>query len=135
MGGVGPMFGQWNHFGAYAPEKIPYAIERYTNEVEAADPGAEPAARRDALARRRRIQHGRHHHLPVAAHRSRIAAVRRARYIDLAEYPHVKRWYDEIAARPAVQRGLAVLAELREQETITEAEREVYFGKTQFTAR
>ncbi len=34
MGGVGPMFGQWNHFGAYAPEKVPYAIERYTNEVK-----------------------------------------------------------------------------------------------------
>src|SRR6516162_2347651 len=34
MGGVGPMFGQWNHFGAYAKEKIPYAIERYTNEVK-----------------------------------------------------------------------------------------------------
>src|SRR3954468_2788544 len=33
MGGVGPMFGQWNHFGAYAAEKLPYAIERYTNEV------------------------------------------------------------------------------------------------------
>ena len=34
MGGVGPMFGQWNHFAAYAKEKIPYAIERYTNEVK-----------------------------------------------------------------------------------------------------
>ncbi len=34
MGGVGPMFGQWNHFGAYAPEKIAYAIERYTNEAK-----------------------------------------------------------------------------------------------------
>jgi glutathione S-transferase len=34
MGGVGPMFGQWNHFGAYATERIPYAIERYTNEVK-----------------------------------------------------------------------------------------------------
>jgi len=34
MGGVGPMFGQWNHFAAYAVEKIPYAIERYTNEVK-----------------------------------------------------------------------------------------------------
>ena len=32
MGGVGPMFGQWNHFDAYAKEKLPYAIERYTNE-------------------------------------------------------------------------------------------------------
>ena len=34
MGGIGPMFGQWNHFGAYAPEKVPYAITRYTNEVK-----------------------------------------------------------------------------------------------------
>src|SRR5438477_12322755 len=33
MGGIGPMFGQWNHFGAYAKEKLPYATERYTNEV------------------------------------------------------------------------------------------------------
>jgi GST-like protein len=56
-------------------------------------------------------------------------------YIDLAEYPNVKRWYDEIAARPAVQRGLALLTEVREQTTITAAEREVYFGKTQFQAR
>ena len=55
--------------------------------------------------------------------------------IGLAEYPAVKRWYDEIAARPAVQRGLAVLAEGRDQKQITEAEREVMFGKTQFAAR
>ena len=34
MGGIGPMFGQWNHFGAYAPEPIPYAIERYGNEAK-----------------------------------------------------------------------------------------------------
>ena len=47
----------------------------------------------------------------------------------------MKRWYDEVAARPAVQRGLAVLAEGRDQRQITEAEREVMFGKTQFAAR
>ena len=55
--------------------------------------------------------------------------------LDLNDYPAVKRWYDEIAARPAVQRGLAVLAEGRDQSQITEAEREVMFGKTQFAAR
>ena len=55
--------------------------------------------------------------------------------IDLDDYPAVKRWYDEIAARPAVQRGVAVLAEGRDQSQITEAEREVMFGKTQFAAR
>ena len=56
-------------------------------------------------------------------------------YIDLDEYPAVKRWYDEIAARPAVQRGLAVLAEAQRPGQITDAEREVTFGKTQFVAR
>jgi GSH-dependent disulfide-bond oxidoreductase len=56
-------------------------------------------------------------------------------YIDLGQYAAVKRWYDEISARPAVQRGLAVLSEAREQKQITEAEREVMFGKTQFAAR
>jgi GST-like protein len=56
-------------------------------------------------------------------------------YIDLNGYPAVKRWYDEMAARPAVQRGLAVLADTRVQGQITDAERENTFGKTQFAAR
>jgi GSH-dependent disulfide-bond oxidoreductase len=136
MGGVGPMFGQWNHFGAYAPEKIPYAIERYTNESKRltrvlnqrlgetrwlagdeysmADIITFPWLRTGSQASPRFDERG---------------------YIDLAEFPHVKRWYDEIAARPAVQRGLDVLTQVREQRAITEAEREVYFGKTQFQAR
>ena len=57
------------------------------------------------------------------------------RNIDLAEFPSVKRWHDEIAARPAVQRGVAVLAEHQRRGQITDAERENYFGRTQFTAR
>jgi len=55
--------------------------------------------------------------------------------IGLAEYPAVKRWYDEIAARPAVQRGLAVLAEGPGQRPITDAEHENMFGATQFATR
>jgi GST-like protein len=55
--------------------------------------------------------------------------------IDLDDYPAVKRWYDEIAARPAVQRGVAVLADAQRPGQITDAEREVTFGKTQFAAR
>jgi len=47
----------------------------------------------------------------------------------------VKRWHDEMAARPAVQRGVAVLADRARQGSITDAERENYFGKTQFSAR
>jgi GSH-dependent disulfide-bond oxidoreductase len=57
------------------------------------------------------------------------------RNIDLADYPSVKRWHDEMAARPAVQRGVAVLADRARRGPITDTERENYFGKTQFAAR
>lgn len=56
------------------------------------------------------------------------------RSIDLANYPNVKRWHDAVAARPAVQRGFAVLAEKQRGGAMTDAEREVMFGKTQFAA-
>ena len=55
--------------------------------------------------------------------------------IDLKDYPAVKRWYDEIAARPAVQRGLAVLSEHQRDVQISDAEREITFGATQFAVR
>jgi GST-like protein len=57
------------------------------------------------------------------------------RGIDLADYPHVKRWHDAIAARPAVQRGVAVLAEHQRKCQMTDKERDIMFGKTQFAAR
>jgi GST-like protein len=128
MGGVGPMFGQWNHFAAYAVEKIPYAIERYTNEVK----------------RLHRVLDHRLEDAPYLAGAEYSMAdiiifpwIRGAerRNIDLADYPSVKRWHDEIAARPAVQRGVAVLADRARGGPITDAERENYFGKTQFAAR
>ena len=106
------MFGQWNHFGAYAKEKLPYAIERYTNEV----------------ARLSRVLNHRLEESPWLAGDEcsmadiitfpwiRNAVQSPPRFtgrgtIDLAEYPAMKRWYDEMTVRPAVQRGLAVLAE------------------------
>ena len=136
MGGIGPMFGQWNHFGAYASEKLPYAIERYTNEVH----------------RLTRVLNKRLEESPWLAgdeysiadiitfpwlrtasqHSPRFAE---RGYVELAEYPAVKRWFEEIDARPAVQRGLAVLSENREERRINDSEREVMFGKTQFAAR
>jgi GST-like protein len=136
MGGVGPMFGQWNHFGAYAPEKIPYAIERYANE-----------AKRLTRVMNHRLEEA--HWLAGGEYSMadiitfpwiRTATDRSPRfdergYIDLGDYPAVKRWLDEIEARPAVQRGLKVLADARDQSAITNTEREVYFGKTQFAAR
>jgi GSH-dependent disulfide-bond oxidoreductase len=128
MGGVGPMFGQWNHFAAYAVEKIPYAIERYTNEVKRLH---------RVLEHRLRETHwlaGDQYSMADIITFPWIRGAER-RNIDLAEYPAVRRWHDEIAARPAVQRGVAVLAEHQRRGSMTEAERENLFGKTQFVAR
>jgi GSH-dependent disulfide-bond oxidoreductase len=136
MGGIGPMFGQWNHFGAYAPEKVPYAIERYTNETK----------------RLTRVLNHRLDEAPWLAGDEysmadiitfpwiRTAAQTGARFaergsLDLAEYPAVKRWHDEMMARPAVQRGLAVLAGVQPDRQISDTERENTFGATQFTPR
>jgi GSH-dependent disulfide-bond oxidoreductase len=136
MGGIGPMFGQWNHFGAYAPEKVPYAITRYTNEVK-------------------RLTRVLNHRLEEAQWLAgdeysmadiitfpwiRTASEAGVRFaergsLDLAEHPSVKRWYDEIAARPAVQRGLAVLSDQQRDRKIDDTERENTFGATQFAAR
>ncbi len=128
MGGVGPMFGQYNHFAAYAPEKIPYAIERYTNEVkrlhrvldkrlgEAAYLAGDEYSMADICT------------FPWVRNPDR-------RGIDLSDYPNVKRWHDAIAARPAVRRGVQVLAENQRQGPMTNAEKEQLFGKTQFTPR
>ncbi len=136
MGGVGPMFGQWNHFGAYAPEKVPYAIARYTNESKRLT-----RVLNNRLGETRWLAGDEYSMADIITFPWLHTGCQKSPrfdergYINLDEYPNVKRWYDEIAARPAVQRGLALLTEVREQKAITEAEREVYFGKTQFQAR
>ncbi|MGH7092413.1 MAG: glutathione binding-like protein, partial [Stellaceae bacterium] len=136
MGGVGPMFGQWNHFGAYAKDRIPYAIDRYFSE-----------AKRLTRVLNHRLEEtqwlaGDEYSmadiitfpwLHTATEPSPRFDVRG--YINLDEFSNVKRWFDAIAARPAVKRGLQVLAAARDQKTITDAEREIYFGKTQFATR
>jgi GST-like protein len=128
MGGVGPMFGQYNHFANYAVEKLPYAIERYSNEVR----------------RLHRVLDKRLSEAEYLAGRDYSMAdiitfpwIRNPdrRGIDLADYPHVQRWHDAIAARPAVQRGVAVLAEHQRKGQMTDKERDVMFGKIQFAPR
>jgi GST-like protein len=128
MGGVGPMFGQYNHFANYAVEKLPYAIERYTNEVK--------RLHRVLDKRLSEVEYlaGREYSLADIITFPWIRNPDR-RGIDLADYPNVKRWHDVIAIRPAVQRGVAVLAEHQRKGQLTEHERDIMFGKTQFAAR
>ena len=100
MGGFGPMLGQAHHFRRFAPERIPYAVERYTKET----------------ARLYRVLDGRLAQAAYLAGDYSIADMATfpwaARHewqgIALEDYPNVKRWYDGIAARPAVARGMAV---------------------------
>jgi len=103
MGGVGPMFGQAHHFRRFAPEQIPYAVDRYTNET-----------RRLYGVMDKRL--GDADYLAGADYTIADIATYpwAARHewqgVDLSDFPNVKRWYDAIGARPAAQRGMAVPA-------------------------
>ena len=128
MGGVGPMFGQYNHFATYAPEKLPYAIERYTNEVQRLHRVLEKR-----LSDSEYLAGGEYSVADIATFPWIRNPARRN--VELADFPAVKRWHDTIAARPAVQRGVAVLGENQRQGPMTEKERENMFGTAQFAAR
>ena len=128
MGNVGPMLGQAHHFRAYAPEQIDYAVARYTKE----------ANRLYAVLDRRLGENpylvGTDYTIADIAVFPWLRSYER-QGVDLMEYPSVKRWFDEISARPAVQRGLEILAERRRKGSISEAEREVLFGSRQYQRR
>jgi GST-like protein len=128
MGGLGPMLGQAHHFRQYAPEQIPYAVERYTNE----------ARRLYGVADRRlgetRFLAGDDYTIADIASFPWTRSHER-QGVDLADYPNVKRWFDEIAARPAVERGVQVLAERRSTGQIDDKARDILFGATQYQRR
>ena len=127
MGGVGPMLGQAHHFRMYAPEKLPYAIDRYTNE-----------AKRLYGVMDRRLAKSKY----IAGAEYTIADIAvfpwlrswKNQGIDWDDYPHLKGWFDEIGARPAVKRGVEVLADQRKPITDDKA-LEVLFGATQYQKR
>ncbi|RQR51705.1 glutathione S-transferase family protein [Burkholderia sp. Bp9125] len=124
MGGIGPMLGQAHHFRLYAPEKIDYAVNRYTNE-----------AHRLYNVMDKRLGETAY----LAGDEYTIADIATFPWtrswqnqgIVLDEFPNVKRWHEAIAARPAVQRGVEVLASLRKALQDDRA-REVLFGATQY---
>lgn len=127
MGGVGPMLGQAHHFRVYAPEKIEYAVNRYTNE-----------ARRLYGVMDRQLAHRKF----MAGDAYSVADIAifpwlrswQNQGIDWADHPALKVWFDTIAARPAVQRAVTVLADARKPLT-DDKSRDVLFGKTQYEKR
>lgn len=100
MGGVGPMFGQAHHFLRFAKEKIPYAMQRYSDET----------ARLYRVLDKQLTDHeylaGDYSIADIATYP--WVARHEWQQIDLAAYPNVNRWFDAIGARPAVQRGMKV---------------------------
>ena len=128
MGGVGPMFGQANHFLTYAPEKIPYAMERYTNEAK--------RLLRVADKRLGEAEYlGGDYGIADMATFPWVRSILTRITMDAADMVHVQRWMDAIAARPAVQRGLNLMAEQRKEGLTSGAAKEVLYGKTQFEKR
>jgi GST-like protein len=127
MGGVGPMLGQAHHFRIYAPEKIAYAIDRYTNE-----------ARRLYGVLERRLTAsggylgGRHYSIADIATWPWVRS-HANQGVDLADYPQVARWFETIGARPAVRRAITVLADRRKP--VDDKGRETLFGATQYARR
>ena len=123
MGHVGPMLGQAHHFRGYAPEKIPYAIDRYTNE----------AARLYGVMDRHLSENdyfvGGYSIADVAIYPWLVSHERQGQ--DMNDFPNLYRWFEQVGARPAVQRGLAVGEELRKPiEEVDEESRNRLFGNT-----
>ena len=127
MGGVGPMFGQAHHFRDYAPEPIPYAIDRYTKE----------SGRLYGVLEKRLATHeylaGDYSIADMATFPWTNSYKRQGQ--DMADFPNVKRWREALKERPGVQRGVALLAEKRRNTPPDETTRDYMFGDTQFKQR
>ncbi len=124
MGGVGPMLGQAHHFRIYAPEKIAYAIDRYSNEAKRL------YSVMDKRLAKSRYLGGAEYSIADIATFPWLRSWKN-QGISWDDYPHLKGWFDEIAARPAVMRGVEVLSWLRKPLTDDKA-REVLYCAQQY---
>ncbi len=128
VGGLGPMAGQNHHFSVYAPEKIPYAIERYVKETN-----------RLYGVLERRLQ-GRRFILGEEYSVADIAAYPwvvpwKTQQQDLDDFPNVKRWLEEIAARPATVRAYAQGEPYMSKQPMSEEAKKLLFGQTAQSVR
>ena len=124
MAGLGPMTGQYGHFNVYAPEKIPYAIERYTNEANRLLQVLDTRLKgRDFLA-------GDAYSIADMAAYPWIGVYDKAP-IDMTPYPEVQRWHAAIHARPATQRAYARTKEVNPDagQAMSDEEKKLLFGQ------
>jgi GST-like protein len=127
MGGVGPMLGQAHHFRIYAPEKIDYAYNRYTNEAKRLYGVIDKQLEDNAY---------------LAGDTYTIADIATFPWlrswekqgIELSDYPNVQRWFNIISARPAAKKGVTLFTDLRKPIADDKA-KEILFGATQYAKR
>ena len=121
MAGLGPMAGQNGHFNNYAPEKIPYAINRYVKETERLYGVLD-----ERLADREFIA-GAYSIADMAAYPWIVPHERQGQ--NLNDFPNLKRWFDTIQRRDAVQRAYAVAKTINTTPTVTEESKSILFGQ------
>lgn len=127
MGGLGPMLGQAHHFLQYAPETIEYAANRYSNEAKRLYGVLDKR-----LGETRYLAGDEYSIADIAAWPWTRFPERQG--VDRNDYPNFVRWFDEIAERPAVKRGVEILAN-RRKEGFDPKAHEMLFGATQYQRR
>lgn len=121
VGHLGPMLGQNHHFSNYAPEKIPYAIDRYRKETERLYGVLD-----DQLAGRDYIA-GDYSIADIACYPWAVPYERQG--LNIADYPNVERWLKAIGERPAVKKAYQIAEEMKSGATVTDESRAILFGQ------
>jgi GSH-dependent disulfide-bond oxidoreductase len=122
MGGLGPMAGQNHHFGTYAPEKLPYAIDRYVNETNRLY-----GVLNKRLADRPFVA-GDYSIADMASYPWVVPYERQGQNLD--DFPHLKRWFNEIRERPATMRAYELAKKINAENVMTEDAKKILFGQT-----
>ncbi|AMM18614.1 glutathione S-transferase (plasmid) [Burkholderia sp. PAMC 28687] len=123
VGGLGPMAGQNHHFGIYAPDKLPYAIERYVNETNRLY---------GVLDRRlegRAFIAGEHYSIADMASYPWVVPWQRQQ-MNLDDFPNLRRWFDNVRERPATVRAYAKGDNFSSRPSVTEEGKKILFGQT-----
>lgn len=126
MGGLGPMLGQNHHFVQYAPEKLPYAINRYVNETNRLY-----GVLNNRLATREWVAGSQYTIADIAAYPWIVPYEKQGQKLE--DFPHLQRWFKAIAARPATVRAYAKAHEINTAPSVTEASRKILFDQTAST--
>ena len=128
VGGLGPMAGQNGHFSRFAPEKIPYAIERYVNETNRLY-----GVLNRQLAGRDFITGAAYGIADIACYPWIVPYERQGQ--NLEDFPDLKRWFEVVKSRPATVRAYARAAEFNTQPSVSEESRRILFGQTAAVVR